>query len=472
MPTIETKKTTEQAIQTLLKRPDFLPEVTEERRRNIFDAANEILTTTDKVIKSYLRVSRDDGSVNRVPAYRIQHNNIAGFYKGGIRFNEAVNEDEVENLSFLMTLKNALHRLPYGGAKGGVAINPQNYSDRELYIVSQKYVQRFAADLGPTHDIPAPDVGTNEKVMDWMVGVYKTIHPGENYLGSFTGKSIENGGARGRREATGKGTYHSYCSLVGHWIPSFDPEQIELPRQRDQYNTLMSLHRKGTSGDDSITIAIQGFGNVGGVIAEEAIACHDLNNRVVAVSDHNITLYHEDGLDVDRLSHYAKQHGELPNSKEQLKLAGVEATPLSRESVLTLDVDVLFLAAIENQITEHNMSDIKATLIVEGANAPISSQADAYLVKKGVPIIPDVLANAGGVTVSYLEWKQDRITEYYTKEQVFQKMMDHMSVTFESIFRDYFTDKSEEQSLRTICYVSAVQRLITLLYKHGKLYSV
>lgn len=471
MITLQTKNTTEKAIDMLFKDESFLPEITSERRKLIFDAAKEILTTTDKIVKSYLRISRDDGSVIRVPAYRIQHSNIAGFYKGGIRFSESVNEDEVENLAFLMTLKTALHRLPFGGAKGGVAINPKNYSDRELYIVSQKYVQRFAPELGPTHDIPAPDIGTNEKIIDWMVGVYKTIHPGEDYLGSFTGKSIENGGAQGRREATGKGTYHSYCWLVNEWARRVDENKITGELQKKQFAAIRSLYEKSDQGTP-LRIAVQGFGNVGSVIAEESKKCKDLNNIVTAIADDKTTLYNEQGLDVDRLIVYAKQKGGLPYDRDQLKLAGVEAELMPRERVLTLDVDVLFVAAVENQITAHNMDEVRATLIVEGANAPITHEADIYLQKKGIPIIPDILANAGGVIVSYLEWKQDRITQFYTKEQIFKEMTDHMSQTFQNVFDQYFLGGNELEGLRNTCYLHAVQRLFTLLYKHGKLYSV
>lgn len=471
MSTLQTKTTAEQALDALHADTGFFPELSGGRRGQIFESAKEILTTTDKIIKSYIRISRDRGSVIRVPAYRVQHSNVAGFYKGGIRFSESVNEDEVENLAFLMTLKNALHRLPFGGAKGGVAINPKHYSDRELYIVSQKYVQRFAPDLGPTHDIPAPDVGTNEKIIDWMVGEYKTIHPGENYLGSFTGKSIENGGAQGRREATGKGVYHSYVWFVRHWTRQAGDMKITANRQRAQYETLKRLDQKSTDGE-TISIAVQGFGNVGSVIACEAAACRKLCNRVTAVSDENVTLYNRNGLDAERLAAFARQEGGLPKSGEELAKAGVEAELLHRDNILTLDVDVLFLAAVENQITERNMTDIKAPLIVEGANAPITQKADRFLHEQNTVIIPDILANAGGVIVSYLEWKQDRVTEFYTKEQIFEEMTNHMSQTFESICIRYFASGKDADSMRSVCYLNAVRQLVTLLYRHGKLYSV
>jgi glutamate dehydrogenase (NAD(P)+) len=469
MSTLQTKSTIERSIDTLYEDPSFLPEISIDRRKQVFESGKEILMTTDKIIKSYIRISKDNGSVVRIPAFRIQHNNIAGFYKGGIRFSEGVNEDEVENLAFLMTLKNALHKLPYGGAKGGVVLNPKTYSDRELYHVSKKYVQRFAPDIGPTHDIPAPDVGTDDKIMDWMVGEYKTIHPGENYLGSFTGKSIGNGGAKGRREATGKGTYHSYCWLIHEWARGIaeNKDKIQKATQQKQFGLLKSLYQKS---DDSqpITMAVQGFGNVGSVAALEAVSCSKLKHNVVSISDHRVSLYNENGLDIQRLIDYTSQNGDIPASEEELKLAGVEAKILGRSDILTMDVDVLILAAIENQITLENMKEVKAKVLVEGANAPIAREADQHLHEQGRVVIPDILANAGGVIVSYLEWKQGRVTQIYTEEQVFNEMGGHMSETFEEIYNQYFVQGLE--SLRSACYISAVRRLFTLLYRHGKLF--
>jgi glutamate dehydrogenase (NAD(P)+) len=469
MSTMQTKGTIEKSIDALYEDSGFLHEITKDRRKQVFESGKEILTTTDKIIKSYIRISKDNGSVVRIPAFRIQHNNIAGFYKGGIRFSEAVNEDEVENLAFLMTLKNALHKLPYGGAKGGVVLNPKTYSDRELYQVSKKYVQRFAPDIGPTHDIPAPDVGTDDKIMDWMVGEYKTIHPGENYLGSFTGKSIENGGAKGRREATGKGTYHSYCWLVHKWAKGIaeNEDKIQNATQQKQFGLLKSLYQK-SDDNQPITMAVQGFGNVGSVAALEAASCSKLKHHVVSISDHRVSLYNENGLDIQRLIDYTVQNGDIPASEEELKLAGVEAKILGRADILTMDVDVLILAAIENQITIDNMKDVKAKVLVEGANAPIAREADQHLHEQGRVVIPDILANAGGVIVSYLEWKQGRVTQIYTEEQVINEMGDHMSETFQEVYNQYFIQGQE--SLRSTCYLSAIRRLFTLLYRHGKLF--
>ncbi len=470
MATLDTQETIRQSIDHLYQKKDYLPELTEEERVKRFESAKEVLTTTDKVIKGYLRVRRDNSQIVRIPAYRVQHNNIAGFYKGGIRFHEAVQEEEVENLAVLMTLKNALHRLPFGGAKGGVVIDPNSFSDRELFRVSQKYVQRFANDLGPTHDIPAPDMGTNERVMDWMVGEYKTIHPGQNYQGSFTGKSIINGGARGRREATGKGTYFSYWWLVEKCARQYENrvEAIQSDVGREQMQYLQSLYGKSDRGE-SISFAVQGFGNVGGVAALEAYKSSDLHHRVVSVSDEGVMLYHEKGLDIPRLVEFARVHNHLPKTEQQLQDAGVEAELHNRDDILTIDVDVLLLAALEDQITLNNVTDVQARILIEGANAPISGEADQVLKKSGRIVIPDILANAGGVIVSYLEWKQGRIIERYSEKAVFGEMYQHMEESMREVFDTYFQGE-DLKSIRDICYINSVQRLFTLLYRHGKLY--
>lgn len=467
MSIVDTQHTIAQAIDLLFEEKDFLPELKGDSRKKKFESAKEILTTTDKIIKSYIRVSRDNGQVVRIPAYRVQHNNIAGFYKGGIRFSEDVNEEEMENLAILMTLKSALHGLPFGGAKGGVAINPKEYSDRELYEISKKYVQRFALDLGPEHDIPAPDMGTNEKIMDWMVGEYKTIHPGRNYLGAFTGKSIENGGARGRRESTGRGTYYSYRWLIQEWLKR-ENKMSSFPSDLHRQHFEVLRHLSEKQEKEKVTVAVQGFGNVGSVAALAAAECPYLNNVVVSVSDHRVTLYREQGVDVRGLIRYAQEKGGLPASREELREAQVEAELLPREAVLSLPVDVLILAATERQITGDNMGKVKAHLIVEGANAPITGEADQYLRQQGKVIIPDILANAGGVIVSYLEWKQDRITQLYSEKQIFDEMYQQMAQTFEQVYTAYF--KKGLDSIRQTCYVQAVRRLVSLLYRHGKLY--
>ncbi|TES48888.1 Glu/Leu/Phe/Val dehydrogenase [Halalkalibacterium halodurans] len=460
----ETAKLMENVMTELSEKEGFLGIEDDEKRKRIVLSAQEILTTTDKIIKSYIRVSTEHG-IMRIPAYRVQHNNISGFYKGGIRFSEFVSEEEVENLAILMTLKNALHRLPFGGAKGGVHVDPRKYSEKELNLISKKYVQRFARDLGPNHDIPAPDLGTNEQVIDWMVGEFKTIHPGQAYLGSFTGKSVENGGARGRREATGKGTFLSYIWLLSQWYD----EHVSgngINRTK-QWETISNLKQQADNSDP-IRVAVQGFGNVGSVAALEAYQCSEIAHRVVAVSDRYTTLYNEKGLDVRALAAYTIGGKDLPKNSEELAAAGVEASVLPVDAVLTCETDVLILAAIENQIHERNMKQVNARVLVEGANAPISTEADDYFEAAGTVVIPDILANAGGVIVSYLEWKQSRITELYSEDDILAEMGTQMKETLKSVYERYFS--SVGHTLRFTCFTLALERLTSLLYKHGKLY--
>ncbi|WP_246516553.1 Glu/Leu/Phe/Val family dehydrogenase [Salicibibacter cibarius] len=450
-----------QEVVDKLKKETFSNEFTNNENGEVFDSAAEIIKTTDKIIKSYIRVSRDNGVIERIPAYRVQHNNISGFYKGGIRFSPAVNEEEVENLAILMTIKNALHELPFGGAKGGVFVDPRNLSPRELNLVSKKYVQRLKPDLGPTKDIPAPDLGTNDKVIDWMVGEYKTITPGESYVNSFTGKSAVNGGVAGRREATGIGTFLSYYYLRDQWFKQAKTMKVTRPKSWKNLETL--IH-----SDQPTRVAVQGFGNVGSIAANEALKCED-EHIVTAVSDEDVTLHNRKGLDIERLLAYSEQHRRLPRSAEELKEANVQADIDSPSAVLTSECDLLILAAVEGQITEENMKDVSAKILLEGANAPITKNADEYFENNGIIVIPDILANAGGVHVSYLEWMQSNNDKPYTKEDVITALTDKMTDVCHRVYDHYFYSENHETT-RMLCYKLALMRLITLLYRHGKLY--
>ncbi|MEN2766641.1 Glu/Leu/Phe/Val family dehydrogenase [Ornithinibacillus xuwenensis] len=448
------------SLRALMDDKSFLPELKGERRKKASISLLSILSTPNHVNKSYLRVTLENGQVVRIPAFRVQHNNILGPYKGGIRFHESVKEEEVVNLASLMTLKNALHEVPFGGGKGGVVINPRDYSEKDLYRICKKYVQYFSDILGPDKDVPAPDVGTGEREMDWMMGEYKSIRPGESYRGSFTGKSVANGGSLGRREATGKGVYYTFRYLMHDFVQ--DQEKWLSERENMFAKTALALKEK------SLSIAVQGFGNVGSVAALAAYQCNHLNNKVVAVSDRNVTLHNSDGLDIPGLVKYISANkGDLPLTEEQLEKADVNAKILNREDVLTLDVDVLFLAALENQVHQENMKEVQASIIVEGANAPVTSEADAYLSDKGVIIIPDILANAGGVIVSYLEWLQGRETQFYKEDEVFEKLYRKMKGTFDSVLPQFFGDPFP---LRQNCYIHAVMKLSEILYRQGKLY--
>lgn len=450
----------EQSLDALSKDKTFLSELQGKNREYAFTSLAAILSTPDHVHKSFLRIALENGQVVRIPSYRIQHNNTLGPYKGGIRFHEIVNEEEMINLAALMTLKNALHDVPFGGGKGGVMIDPRKFTEKELYLISKKYVQYFSDVLGPDKDIPAPDMGTGEREMDWMMAEYKSIRPGEAYRGSFTGKSISNGGILGRRQSTGKGVYFT----LRYFLHNFVQEHRQSLAVGGNSFAQTALDYAGKP----LKIAVQGFGNVGSVAALEAYQCKNLQNTIVAVSDRNVTLYNEKGLNVPALVEFSlSNHKDLPKTEEELKAAGVEATILDREEILYLETDVLILAALEDQIRKDNVEKVKARIIVEGANAPVTGDADKQLNEIGVVIIPDILANAGGVIVSYFEWLQGRDTRFYSEEKVFALLFEKMKNTLDAILPIFF---NSSLSLRQNCYIHAVKKLSTVLYRQGKLY--
>jgi glutamate dehydrogenase (NAD(P)+) len=450
----------QQSLNALLKDDNFLPDLHGDTREQAFTSLGAILSTPNQVHKSFLRIALDNGKVVRIPSFRVQHNNALGPYKGGIRFHESVNEDEVINLASLMTLKNALHDVPFGGGKGGVIINPRDLSVKELHLICKKYVQYFSDSLGPDKDIPAPDVGTGEREMDWMMAEYKSIRPGKPYRGSFTGKSLVNGGSLGRREATGRGVYFTFRYMLHDFLN----KQESYLKDNDNIFAKTALQYM----NKPLKIAVQGFGNVGSVAALEAFQCTHLQNKVVSVSDRNVMLYNSEGLNIPALVNYtANNNGDLPTTEIELEKAEVKAHIHDRDDVLTQDVDVLFLAALEDQVHKENMEEIKARIIVEGANAPVTTEADKYLSDKGVIIMPDILANAGGVIVSYFEWLQGRETQFYSEEEVFNMLHNKMQETMDTILPQFFGDPFP---LRQNCYIHSVMKLSTVLYRQGKLY--
>lgn len=456
----QTRTIVQQSLNALMENDTFLSDLKGDMRKTAFTSLNAILSTPNQIHKSFLRVPLESGEVVRIPSYRVHHNDALGPYKGGIRFHESVNEEEVVNLAFLMTLKNALHDVPFGGGKGGIVLNPKAFSDKELQKICIKYVRYFNNVLGPDKDIPAPDVGSGEREMDWMMAEYKKINQGSPYLGSFTGKSVVNGGSLGRREATGKGVYFSFRYLLHDYVTA-NEQTLAASTNPFAKTALEYMNRP-------LTVAVQGFGNVGSVTALEAFRCEHIQNKVVAVSDRNVTLYNADGLDIPALVEFTtRNRGDLPTLPEQLKEISVSAEIQPREDILTMEVDVLFLAALENQLNDQNKADVKARIIVEGANAPTTQEADDYLSGKGVVIIPDILANAGGVIVSYLEWLQGRETQFFSEEEVYKQLLAKMKATMDLILPQYFGDPFP---LRQNCYIHSVTRLSTVLYRQGKLY--
>jgi glutamate dehydrogenase/leucine dehydrogenase len=323
-------------------------------------------------------------------AYRVQHSNRRGPYKGGIRFHKDVNLDEARALAMLMSLKTAAMGLPFGGGKGGVAVDPKNLSDEKLEKISREYVRYMHPYIGPDKDIPAPDVNTNAKIIDWMVDEYQAI-TGDNSLASFTGKSIANGGSLGREAATGRGGVIALDELF---------KRLE-PNTRD------------------LTYAIQGYGNVGSYFA--TVAAKDRPGwKLAAVSDSSATIISSEGFDPFHLAEYKKHHGRFADLK------GKDIEHKISEEIVAANVDVLVLAALGDVITENNANLVNAKYIVELANGPVNFAANEYLKAKKVTVLPDIIANAGGVIVSYLEWLQNKNHEKWSEEEVNSRLESYM----------------------------------------------
>ncbi len=353
----------------------------------------KVLRAPEKQIIVSVPISRDNGEVDVYTGYRVLYNTSRGPAKGGIRFDTAVTLDEVTALAAWMTWKCAVVNIPFGGAKGGVACDPFQLSNAELERITRRYTSAIIDTLGPDSDVPAPDVNTNERVMAWIMDTY-SMHKRHTVTSVVTGKPVEMGGSLGRREATGRG-----CMLV---------TREALKRLR--------MPVEGTR------VAIQGFGNVGSVAAQ---LMENLGLMVVAVSDKSGGIYNPKGLRIRDVLQHTRQKRFLKDYKE--------AEHISNEDLLTLDCDVLVPAAMENVITSHNATRIKARIICEGANGPTTAGADKILEEKGVFVIPDILANAGGVTVSYFEWVQDRGGYFWDEDTVNQRLERIMVESFEEV---------------------------------------
>ena len=353
----------------------------------------KVLRAPEKQIIVSVPVVRDSGDVDVYTGYRVLYNTSRGPAKGGIRFDTAVTLDEVKALAAWMTWKCAVVNIPFGGAKGGVVCDPFQLSNGELERITRRYTSAIIETLGPDSDVPAPDVNTNERVMAWIMDTY-SMHKRHTVTAVVTGKPVEMGGSLGRREATGRG-----CMLV---------TREALKRLR--------MPIEGTR------VAVQGFGNVGSVAAQ---LMESLGMRVVAVSDKSGGIYNPKGLRIRDVLQHTRQRRFLSDYKE--------ADHLSNEDLLTLDCEVLVPAAMENVISSHNAPAVKARIICEGANGPTTAGADRILEEKGVFVIPDILANAGGVTVSYFEWVQDRGGYFWDEDTVNQRLERIMVESFEEV---------------------------------------
>jgi glutamate dehydrogenase (NAD(P)+) len=355
------------------------------------------LRVPDKALIVSVPFRNDDGSIRVVPGYRVQHNDVLGPFKGGIRYHPNVNLGEVAALAMLMTWKCALVNLPLGGAKGGVQVDPSILSRSELQRMTRRYTQEIINFIGPERDIPAPDMGTNEQVMAWVMDTYSQLH-GYAIPEIVTGKPVIIGGSLGRKEATGRGVV--YCIL----------EAIKVLNLALDHNT---------------KVAVQGFGNVGSAAAKKL---EKSGARVVAVSDLSTGIYNENGLEYKKIREWLKEH---PNLKDF-----PEADAITNEELMTLDVDILVPAATEDTITAKIASKLKCKILAEGANGPTSLEADRIINERGdIFVIPDILANAGGVIVSYFEWVQDLQNLFWKEKEINHRLWEIISEAFHAVYK-------------------------------------
>jgi glutamate dehydrogenase (NADP+) len=399
--------------------------------RDIFEEPQHIHNKT-------ISIEKDDGSMQEYPAFRVQFNNARGPYKGGIRFHPEADLEEVKSLAALMAIKTAVVEIPFGGAKGGVQCNPKEMSKPELERLSREYVKVMGSALGPYVDCPAPDVNTNPMIMGWMRDEYETI-TGGFAPGVVTGKPVAYGGSIGRDTATARGGF-------------FILEEV--------------LERMALDPKDQ-RVAIQGFGNAG---AEMAQFLHERGFTIVALSDSRGGIYSDEGIDPVRMQKYKKQTGQVSGlycqgsvcDVERLKMDDVKL--ISNEEIITCDCDILIPAALDNVVTEENARDVKAGIILELANGPTTPEADKILEEKSVRVIPDVLANAGGVTVSYFEWTQGRSGGQWTAERVDDELKRVILDAYKNVRREA---RREGLSYRKAAFLVGIKRMLSTMQARG-----
>ena len=362
-------------------------------------------------------IQLDNGTVAHFEGYRVQHNTSRGPGKGGVRFHQDVTLSEVMALSAWMSIKNAAVNVPYGGAKGGIRVDPKTLSMGELERMTRRYTSEIGIIIGPTKDIPAPDVNTNEQIMAWMMDTY-SMNEGATATGVVTGKPVDLGGSLGRREATGRGVFTVGAEAANHI-------GLDISKAR---------------------LAIQGFGNVGG-IAGKLFA--EAGARVVAVQDHGGTIYREGGVDVPTLLAHVSRHGSVKGFE------GAEV--LSDDSFWDVECDILIPAALEGQITAANAGRIKACMVIEGANGPTTPTADDILHDRNILVLPDVIANAGGVTVSYFEWVQDFSSFFWSEDEINARLVRIMKEAFAGVWQ---ISQDYKVSLRTATFIIACKRIL------------
>src|SRR5687768_4052135 len=384
----------------------------------------KILTRPKRQIIVSCPVQMDNGEIEVFTGYRVQYNITLGPAKGGIRYHPDVSLDEVTALAAWMTWKCAVAHIPFGGGKGGVVCDPTRMSKRELEALTRRYIAEIIDLIGPEKDVPAPDVNTNDQIMAWVMDTY-SMHVGHTETAVVTGKPIELGGSLGRREATGRGVMITTREAAKH----------------------LGLNMK------EATVAVQGFGNVGSVSAD---LIDDTGAKVVAVTDWKGGVYDANGINTTKLIDYVKQHKSVDGFPY--------GEPISNEQLFKLDVDILVPAALENQITMENAPSIKAKIIAEGANGPTTPDAHKHLHERGVFVIPDILANAGGVTTSYFEWVQDRHGYFWEEDEVNRRLEVKMVEAFKDVLQTSIKYKTD---MRTAAYIVAINRVATVTRMRG-----
>jgi len=385
------------------------------RKLNLDEGMWKILRNPNREIILHIPVQMDDGRLEVFTGFRVQHSIARGPAKGGIRYAPDVTLDEVRALASWMTWKCAVVNIPFGGAKGGVVCDPRLLSAGELERITRRYTAELLDYLGPERDVPAPDVNTNEQVMAWIMDTY-SMHVRHTVTAVVTGKPLDLGGSQGRRQATGRG-----CMIVCN----------------------EALKKLGM--DRQARVIIQGFGNVG---REAAALMHQAGYRIVGVAEINAGLYCPRGIDVPALIQYRQEQGTVEG------FPGCE--PADPHDILTYDCEVLLPAAVENQITSHNAGRLRARVVIEGANGPTTALADEILGEKGIFVAPDILANAGGVTVSYFEWVQDRQGYFWSEEMVNERLEQIMRASFHDV---HAYAQNHQVSMRTAAYMLAIARV-------------
>lgn len=384
----------------------------------------QILTHPKRQITVSCPIQRDNGQIEVFTGYRVQYNITLGPAKGGIRYHPGVTLDEVTALAAWMTWKCAVAQVPFGGGKGGIICDPTTMSKRELEALTRRYTAEIIDAIGPEKDVPAPDVNTDAQIMAWFMDTY-SMHVGHTSTAVVTGKPVEMGGSLGRREATGRGV-------------------MIIARESAKH---LGFALKGS------TVAVQGFGNVGSIGAE---LMHEQGAKIVAATDWKGGVYNARGLDMPALLAWAAQH------KTVAGFPGAES--LTNEQLFGLDVDILVPAALENQITAENCGQIKARMVIEGANGPTTPDAHKALHDRGVFVVPDILANAGGVTTSYFEWVQDRHGYFWTEKEVNERLEAKMVEAFDAVLA---TAKKHTIDMRTAAYIVAINRVATVTRMRG-----